>query len=610
MSKKGNRNGQQPVIKTPKTFSEFKKIHNDLMSKRYIPLDMLKSGQVHSISLGDRDPSATEVNSMATSMGCGAWSNGPLAKLAWSFDSRDNAVKPVTDKDNKPLGLGYVEWGPNNATPSVIPPLAQSSPYTAAPLKYIADLTSGLGVRLMYRFPDGELCDYKDAGDRLLQMVEEQEQKEGIVDSDPVEQQMLDEGLVAVGAEPRKPSPSKTLKRLREAYDAWQRVWEGYEGIDGKGDPMHVPGAREFLEDNNLDLHLMQCEQDDVMLDIYFPTVGFQRGRASARWYFDEDNLPKIVRVGFMPASITRLEKRDAYYYSNHCYVSDQWRTNGAGTHSVTADDRNIVMYPAAMPQNMLQKIREIVRDGQKIRRIDDRPLWIICPTYYPSLNKPYYPQPAWWSIFTSKAFDFSATILYDKYKQRENNTTWSRVLYISLDYLEMCFADEGIAGDKDKQQEFIDQLDQNVEQFLQHRENMGKTMRQFMWIGPDGKEHKNVEIVDVKETTNDAVKAGKEELQLSTNPIFLALQVDPRLVGVPMVEASNGGTAQREMTLLKQQQLNPKQRLYLRFMNQVAAYNGWTDKGRAEFHIKQLTTTTLDRSKTGQEEVIAGEGA
>jgi hypothetical protein len=606
MSKKGNRNGQQPVIKTPKTFSEFKKIHNDLMSKRYIPLDMLKGGQVRSIQLGDRDPSATEVNSMATSMGCGAWSNGPLAKLAWSFDSRDNAVKAVTDKDNKPLGLGYVEWGPNNATPSVIPPLAQSSPYTAAPLKYIADLTSGLGVRLMYRFPDGELCDYKDAGDRLLQMVEEQEQKEGITDvggGDIIERLEKIEGGVT------QSSPSKKLKRLREAYDAWQRVWEGYEGKDGKGETMHVPGAREFLEDNNLDLHLMQCEQDDVMLDIYFPTVGFQRGRAG-RWYFDEENLPKIVRVGFMPASITRLEKRDAWSYTNHCYVSDQWRTNGAGTHTVTADDRTIRMYPAAMPQNMLQKIRQIVRDGQKIRRIDDRPLWIICPTYYPSLNKPYYPQPAWWSIFTSKAFDFSATILYDKYKQRENNTTWSRVLYISLDYLQMCFADEGIAGDKDKQQEFIDQLDQNVEQFLQHRENMGKTMRQFMWIGPDGKEHHNVEIVDVKETTNDAVKAGKEELLLSTNPIFLALQVDPRLVGVPMVEASNGGTAQREMTLLKQQQLNPKQRLYLRFMNQVAAYNGWTDKGRAEFHIKQLTTTTLDRSKTGQEEVIAGEGA
>lgn len=582
----------------------------DEVRARYLGnIEALKSGKVHSIQLGERDPSATEVNSMATSMGCGSWSNGPLAKLAWSFDSRDNAVKAVTDKDGKtPLGLGYVEWGPNNATPSVIPPLAQSSPYTAAPLKYIADLTSGLGVRLMYRFPDGELCDYKDAGDRLLQMVEEQEQKEGIVDGDPVEQQMLDEGLVAVGAEPRKPSPSKKLKRLREAYDAWQRVWEGYEGKDGKGQAVHVPGAREFLEDNNLDLHLMQCEQDDVMLDIYFPTVGFQKGRIG-RWYYDEENLPKIVRVGFMPANITRLEKRDSYNYTNHCYVSDQWRTLGAGVRTVAAEDSKIVMYPAAMPQNMLTKIRDIVKASQKIRRPEERPLWIICPTYYPSLNKPYYPQPAWWSIFTSKAFDFSATILYDKYKARENSTSWGKILYISLDYLDRVIADNGLAGKDDEIAEFIQGIEDNMENFLQQRENHGKMMRQWMWGEGTNKTY-NVEIVDVKETTNDAVKAGKEELLLSTNPIFLALQVDPRLVGVPMVEASNGGTAQREMTLLKQQQLNPKQRLYLRFMNQVAAYNGWTDKGRAEFHIKQLTTTTLDRSKTGQEETIAGEGA
>ena len=172
-----------------------------------------------------------------------------------------------------------------------------------------------------------------------------------------------------------------------------------------------------------------------------------------------------------------------------------------------------------------------------------------------------------------------------------------------------MCFADEGIAGDKDKQQEFIDQLDQSVENFLQHRENTGKTMRQFMWIGPDGKEHHNVEVVDVKETTNDAVKAGKEELELSTSPIFLALQIDPRLVGVPMVAASNGGTALREMTLLKQQQLNPKQRLFLNWLNTaVCRFNGWSDK--AEFHIKQVVLTTLDASKTGTKEAIAGEGA
>jgi hypothetical protein len=104
-----------------------------------------------------------------------------------------------------------------------------------------------------------------------------------------------------------------------------------------------------------------------------------------------------------------------------------------------------------------------------------------------------------------------------------------------------------------------------------------------------------------------DAVQAGKDELEMSTNPIFLALRVDPRLVGVPMVAASNGGTALREMALLKQQQLNPKQRLYEHFLNSIVRFNGWSE--RAEFHIKQQTFTTLDNSKTGTVETIAGEG-
>jgi hypothetical protein len=145
------------------------------------------------------------------------------------------------------------------------------------------------------------------------------------------------------------------------------------------------------------------------------------------------------------------------------------------------------------------------------------------------------------------------------------------------------------------------------MEEFLQHRENHGKMMRQWMWTGQDGKDHHNVEIVDIAEATKDEASAGKDELELSTSPIFLALQVDPRLVGVPMVAASNGGTALREMALLKQQQLNPKQRLYEYFLNSVVRFNGWDN---AEFHIIQQTFTTLDNSKTGTVETIAGEGA
>ena len=597
MGKRNKKSGSGSFVHKPRTFSEYQQLDRDLRGRGFIALDALKPGIVKTLTIGDKDPSQGVAQDMATSMGCGAWSNGPLSKVAWNFDTRNDAVHPVIGRDGNPLGLGYVDWGPGNSTPSVIPPLAMSLPYTASPLRYLADLTAGLGPRLMYRLSDGELVEYKDAGELLQQRIDELESQEQTTIDSTLN---IPEGVTMGGQETSK--ESKALKRAREAYNEWERAWLGYTATDRFGIERHVAGAKEFLENNNLNLHLSQCMQDNVMLDIYFPTIGFDTKGVTREW------APAINRVGFLPAHSTRLEKMDDNRFIHHCYFSDQWRTLGIGSYTISSDpeQQKIAMYQAAMPQNLLHELRYIVESNQK-KGPNSRPIWVVCPTYYPSLNKPYYPQPAWWSIFSSKAFDFASTILYDKYKQRENNTTWSRILYVSLDYLNMMFGDMGIEGDKDAQEKFIDELDANVDNFLQQRENMGKTMRQFMWVGPDGKDHHNVEVVDIKEATNDAVKAGKEELELSTSPIFLALGVDPRLVGVPMVAASNGGTALREMHLLKQQQLTVHKRNYEHFLNCVAAYNGWAN---AEFHIKDQTLTTLDNSKTGTVETVAGEGA
>lgn len=619
----GNKNN--PPVYHPKTVSAFNKLNRKLNAEGYIALDLLKQGKVRDISTAIGDAAKAGAEDMASTMKCGAWSNGPLVNVAWAFDERDSTVQSVMGKDGKPMGLGYVKWGPNNATPSVIPPLAMSSPYTAAPLRYLADLTTGLGPSLMYRFPDGTLSEFRDAGYRILLELEKRKKEDetplvGIFGGGPDGGQQTEKtGLLGdyvmteAGVMTREdakrlslePTGVSTMPRSlgpdywNRLYMEWERAWYGYEEEDDLG-KTHIPGAKEFLEENNLNLHMSQCMQDDVMLDIYFPTVGFSNKGRKGSW------APVVNRVGFLPAAEMRLEAMDSNRYIHHAYMSAQWRTLGAKTAQVTKpEDMKVTMYQAAMPQSLLHELRYIIESNQKAAA-GRRPMWVVCPTFYPSLNKPYYPQPAWWSVFTSKAFDFSATILYDKYKQRENSTTWSRVLYISLDYLEMVFSDEGISGDKDAQQKYIDELDDNVESFLQRRENNGKMMRQFMWTDQKGDEHFNVKIVDVADTKQDAVKAGKEELELSTSPIFLALQVDPRLVGVPMVAASNGGTALREMALLKQQQLSPKQKLYLSWLNaSTCAFNGWLN---AEFVIKQQTFTTLDNSKTGIVETIAGE--
>jgi len=625
-----NKKSSSPILR-PKTVSEFQAINRRLNKEGFIAIDFLKQGGVKSISLGEGDKATAEAQDMAASMGKGGWSNGPLTQVAWQFDGRDeNAVQSVKDKDGKSLGLGYVEWGPGNSIPSVIPPLAQSSPYTAAPLRYIADTICGLGPALMYRFPDGTLCDMKDAGYKILQQLEKKRKDDETVElvngqggqrqtsdisrrtSFMGDYVVTDGGIMtkqeakALELEPRGVS---TMPRnlgpdyWNRLYAEWEKTWYGYDEPNADGDMEHISGAKEFIEENNLDLHLAQCMQDHVMLDMFFPTVGFDtRGRRGQNW------KPRVKYIGHIEASIVRMEKRHPIYNrTEHVYLSQQWRKLGIGTARVNSpEDMKCVMYPAAMPQHLLQDMHRVVDQNQKTR-LGVRPMWITCPTFYPSLNKAYYPQPAWWSVFTSKAFDFSATILYDKYKQRDNSTSWSRILYLSLDWLNSVAADLGIEGNPDAIQKYVDELDENVEQFLQRRENNGKFMRQWMWTDQKGDEHYNVKIVDVADTKQDAIKAGKDELELSTSPIFLALQVDPRLVGVPMVAASNGGTALREMALLKQQQLNIHQRLYLGWLQRVTvAWNGWSE--HCEWHIKQYVLSTLDRSKTGLVSSVSGE--
>jgi len=608
-NKKNRSMGSDSIIHRPKTFSEYQKLDRSLRERGFVALDVL-NGKVRSLSLGDRDPSATEAQSMAAGMGCGSLSNGPLSQVAWSFDSNDTAPTSIAGPDGKPLGRGYIKWGPKDNLPGVIYSLAKASPYTAAPLRYLADLATGLGVRLMYHFEDDTYCEYQHAGFNLRLRYEQARKGE---QQDEYGGDMAIDPAAAPGEDPLKPiseiapenRPKKRLQGIgpdywEQAYYEWERTWEGYDEKDDSGIERHVPGVRQFLEENNLDLHLSQCMLDFMYYDLFFPTVGFERGRRG-RWD------PRIVRVGQLKITDgVRYEAMSEYRHHQNVYFGERFRAKGIGEHhTIGSNDDKVTMYPVCEATARVSDMRYLVSANQRTR-INARPTWAVCPVYYG--NKNYYQQPDWWSIFTSKAYDFSSTILYDKAKQRENNTTWGRIIYISLDYLDMVFADNGIAGDKDKQQEFIDNLDQKVEQFLQQRENNGKMMRQFMWLGQDGKDHHNVEIVDVKETTNDAVKAGKEELELSTSPMFLAFGVDPRDIGVPMVSASNGGTALREIRLMKQQLLNVRQRMYLRFLMDVFTFNRFDS--HLEPAIRQMSFTTLDRNPTGMVETVAGQGA
>ena len=499
------------------------------------------------------------------------------------FDPKQSRPVPVSGAGTKELG--YIPWGPDNMLPNLIYNLEKCLPYTATALKYIIDLTAGLGPKLMYRFPryvngtvKTESVPFEDAGTlirgRMRELREEIRRNGAGEDTFPTIT-----FVQAVNGEPGRPedepgTPEWELKKLKEDYAVWEatdREW------------------RTFCENNNLGLHFLKCMTDDVHMDMYFPTIGLSIGRAGEDW------KPKIVTLGFIPAVCARMEEMDERLRVNFVYYAEKWRKDTTAKLEV----KDVVAYPALMPENMLAELRRQVEKNRN-RAPRNRPTWFCCPTSYPSVDKPYYPVPAWWSIFPSRTYEYATTLITDKAVARQNATMWGKMIFVNAEYLRAMFDEQNAATpeDKDKVRE---EIYRKVNDFLRRRENNGKTIMLDSFLGPDGKTmQRAVEIVDVPNTTD--AKELKDELEEISSIIFFAIGVHPALIGaVPGKSGSTGGTYQRELQLLKQNQLSPRQRIYLQFLKNVYAFNGWDPHG--ELVIRQQVLTTLDRSATGTEE-------
>lgn len=512
------------------------------------------------------------------------------------FESKQSNPPPVSNAGTP--GLGYIPWGPDNRLPNTIYNLASSLPYTARALQYLVELTAGLGPQLMYRWPrysngtvKTELIPFEDAGvlirNRIREVRAEIAQNPTQTDesqgaailftqtvnnmqkppSEEEDDEEDDEDLDSIG------TPEDELRRLKEDYRTWKRTNKGW---------------KEFTESNNLNLHFLQCLQDDTHLDMYFPTIGLSIGRKGEEW------KPKIVKIGYLPAVCTRMEEMDSRLRVNYVYYSEKWRKDA----TPKLENKDVVAYPTLMPQNMLPELRRQV-EKNKFRGLRQRPTWFCCPNYFPSNQKPYYPQPAWWSIFPPRIYDYASTLFTDRHAAQQNATMWGKMIFINNEYLRAMFDDLGADTPEDKEKIRSD-IYKRINDFLQRRENNGKTICLDMFTGPDGKTMQHaVEIVDVPQLST--VKETNEDLQETSSSIFFGIGVHPALIGAEPGKSSSGGTYQRELSLLKMNQVSPRQRIYLRLMNNIYAFNEWDPHG--EIVIRQQVLTTLDRNAGGTED-------
>lgn len=581
---------------------EFDKRVGDLMERGYMaiaPSGLSMAGMPVSRNISEETRSA-----MMESSGAGAIGGMQVQKGFSFFDGKQSAPKPVSADIGTP-NYGYIPWGPKDDLPNQIFAYANSLPYTATAIKYIVDLTVGLGPKMMYTWPHyvngtvkEELVPFEHAGVLIRGRMRE------VRDKIAERQNVIQGGGVANASQPSAEDGGKTI----HFYDARRAAQPAANAKES----MPLPGSYEdelmrleadlaswastmeeytrFIEDNNLELHYQKCMTDDTCMDIYFPTYGLNKGRKGS-WD------AKIISVGHLPAVCTRMEQMDENWHVNYVYFSEKWRKDA----TPELEKKDVVAYPTLMPDAALKELRAQV-EKYKTAPVGKRPKWFCAPTYYPSMLKPYYPQPAWWSIFPSQIYNYASTLVYDKATARQNSTMWGKMIFLNLSYFKQ-ICDQSGADTPEKVQQMKDQIYNQVENFLKRRENNGKVLfAESFLTNNDTELWKSIEIVDVPQPKNEVDT--KEALGEISRTIFFALGVHPSLIGADPGGSSTGGTFQRELQLLKQQQVSPRQRIYLKFLNNIVAFNKW-DK-HATWIVREQVLTTLDRNANGMEESVS----
>ena len=219
-------------------------------------------------------------------------------------------------------------------------------------------------------------------------------------------------------------------------------------------------------------------------------------------------------------------------------------------------------------------------------------------PVCYNEYGHPYYPVPAWYSVFSGDVYTYASLLISDRKKRRDNANVIGRILYLNDEYLQRLYYQRGDDTDDKKKKRFAE-IVADINKFLKNRDNMGEPLLAYTFKDADGKVYKSWEIVEVEENSKATAEANKEELAEISSIILFAWGVDSPLIGnTPGTTTRSGGTDLRERYLLKQINMSTLQSMVLKTLDVVKYRNQWDS--HLTWQIKKEVLTTLDNSKTG----------
>lgn len=505
---------------------------------------------------------------------CGCQEDGKGAKreVPLMFASSGNENMTGAEKIGT-KGLGWIEWGWGNRWPNVCALLTMMLPYTAAGWKFNTDLIAGQGPQPLYRYTQyvggnmtEKLIPFRDAGTYLRGRIAELKQQ-----PDTEERDLL-------------------LKDLNYDYDKWKETNEELEA---------------FCENNDLQAVMLALAADQSMFSISFPELLLNQQQLdengkpvpTERW------TPKVTGIRARPCHTCRFERMDEGNKINYLYVSNQWYDD-AWKDKLKQASLVTAAYPLLDRFSPLQDLREHILKARTAKvKTSDRPSRFMMTTAYPSPGKPYYPAAPWHSIFGGSIYEMASIIFDDRLTRKRNKNVIGRVIYIHHDYIQSMLIQQDGENPK-KQEEIVDEVFEDINTWLANPDNSGQSLLAYNFMGPDGKEHKSFEVVEIESNDKKTAEANEKELQELSSIIFFAMGTDSKLIGnTPGDTSSSGGTDLRERLLIKQVMQSPTINLVLKPLEIISRFNEW-DK-HLVWKVKREVLTTLDNSKTGVTESV-----
>lgn len=509
------------------------------------------------------------------------------------FSSGNEVMAEVSDIGTE--GLGYIEWGAGNNLPNVIGLLTHMLPYTAAGVKFNTDMLAGLGPQPMYdisQYIGGNITTktirYKDAGKYIKGQITDKLRELANVEAkeSPGTDLLQQFSQNSDATSQLKQSIEEDIAQLRRDYKTWE-----YTNAQ----------VQEFVDRNNLAHVWLSLAIDEMMFGICFPELTLNKQEIGNDGQPVSTNMwnPKVTGISHRPCHTTRLERMDSNGVVNYVYSSNRWYD---GMFVDMADYMApITAIPALNPRMPLDNLESAVRDARERNvAVSRRPTHFVLPSAYPTSGRPYYPTPAWHSIFGGDIYEYLSTIISDRFNRKKNSNIIGRVIYLHHEYLQQLQLQNDQEGNKKTIDETRDEFYAAINTWLSNRDNAGQSLLAFTFQGRDGKEHKSFEVVEIEASSKGAADANEKETAEISSIVFMALGLDARLLGSSPLSlvGGNSGTDIRERFLLRQILMSPTQHIMLKALEVASRFNKW-DK-HLIWDIKREVMTTLDNSKTG----------